>query len=104
MIATQGRTVKVLGVDSNGISEQAAVITRAWSARDTREGAVMVNLTVFPDSAMPMLLSSVQLFDTREQASAYRGGNPYAKAAFWPEREPHEPEAAAAAAPAQLAA
>ena len=101
MIPTQGRSVTVIGVPSNGISEQAAVITRVWSTgRDTRLGAVAVNLTVFPDCSMPQLHSSVLLYETRDEAMA--SGDRVA--AFWPQREPQEPEAAASIAPAQLAA
>lgn len=94
MIPTQGRQVIILGVKSNGIEEQPAIITRAWSTRDTREGPVMVNLTVFPDCGMPQLHSSVHLFETAEEAHAFRGGQPGMKAAHWPQRLPDDRVAA----------
>lgn len=86
MIPTIGRTVIVLGVYSNGATEAPAVITRAWSQRSTAEGAVAVNLTVFPDTQAPMLCTSVMLFHTPQEAAAYRGANPGVLAAHWPER------------------
>ncbi|MCW5657438.1 MAG: hypothetical protein KIT60_07025 [Burkholderiaceae bacterium] len=101
MIPTQGRMVRVLGVMSNGSDEQAAVITRAWSSRDTRDGAIAVNLTVLPDMGMPLLYSSVMLFDNRDLAMAWLGEQPHRRGAivaFWPETQP------VAAAPAVRAA
>lgn len=87
MKATIGRIVTVLGVSSNGATEAPGIITRAWSERDTREGAVAVNVTVFPDVAPPAALSSVMLFETREAARAWRFANT-APAAHWPEQGP----------------
>lgn len=105
MIPRQGLSVIVLGIEANGIGEQPAIITRTWSKRDTKDGAIAVNLTVFPDTCMPMLRSSVMLFETRREASAYRGGNLHAIAAFWPDNGSDDsPDAAVAGAPAQLAA
>jgi hypothetical protein len=86
MKATIGRMVTVLGVHSNGATEAPAVITRAWSDRDVAEGGVMVNLTIFPDMAPPLAQGSVTLFETAEEAHAWRGGNPVALAAHWPTR------------------
>lgn len=98
MIPTIGRTVIVLGIEANGALEQPAIITRSFSERDTRDCPACVNLTVLPDSQMPRLCGSVTLFETREQAMAFRGGSPHSLAAFWPERVPAGPEAAAAVA------
>lgn len=105
MIPRIGRTVIVTGYSSNGATDQPAIITRTYSSKDTREGAAAVNLTILPDCGMPVLRSSVMLFETRHEADAWRFGNVHAIAAFWPEGDGGpEPEAAVAAAPAQLAA
>lgn len=85
-IATLGRTVTVLGVNSNGSDEHPGVITRAWSGRDTKEGAVAVNLTVLPDLAPPVCHSSVMLHHTEQEARAYRAAQPNSIVAFWPSR------------------
>ena len=84
--ATIGRTVIILNVPSNGAIEQPAVITRAWSDLPTEQGAVAVNLTVFPDCAAPVCKSSVLLFDNAEAAHLHLGQNPHAIVAHWPER------------------
>lgn len=86
MKPTIGRTVIVHGIESNGAVDHPAVITRCWSERDTSEGAVAVNLTVFPDSQMPQVHSSVMLFESRSEAQAYAGGQSGVKVAHWPER------------------
>lgn len=85
-IPTLGRTVIVRGIGANGASESPAIITRAWSSRDTADGAVAVNLTVLPDMSPPVARSSVMLFDTEALASIYCGANPQALAAYWPPR------------------
>lgn len=87
MVPTIGRTVVVQGIDSNGATEAPAVITRAWSRRSTAEGAIAVNLTVFPDAAPPRVLTSVMLFHTAQEAHAYRGATPFSPAAHWPARD-----------------
>lgn len=51
-----GRIVLVTGKESNGVSEHAAIVTRAWSAE-------CVNVTVFPDNGAPYSLTSVQVSD-----------------------------------------
>lgn len=79
-----GRTVVVKGVESNGATEAPGIITRAWSSQDTKSGSVAVNLTVFPDHAPPICLSSVMLFETEEQACAYRGELASLAVAHWP--------------------
>lgn len=84
MVPKIGMVVIVRGVHSNGAAEAPAIITRAWSGRDTREGAVAVNLAVFPDAAPPRTHTSVMLFETQLQACEYRGANPQALAAHWP--------------------
>jgi hypothetical protein len=88
-VATIGRTVHLLGCPAHPNEPAAAVITRAWSTRDTAEGAVGVNLTVFPDGAPPLTLSSVMLFEDEQSARAYRFGSAGMQqqpAAFWPPR------------------
>lgn len=104
MIPTKGRTVTFRGIESNGSDEHPAMITRAWSTRDTSEGPVAVNLTVFPDMGRPECFSSVLLFHKREDAMAYCAVNLHARVAFWPDRVPDEPRAQAASAGAVLAA
>ncbi len=99
MIPTISRNVIVLGIESNGALEHPAVITRSFGGRrDTKDGAIAVNLTIFPDCSMPMLRSSVMLFESREEAQAYLAHNLHAIAAFWPERVSGEPPAVAAVA------
>lgn len=88
-VATLGRTMHVLGCPAHPNDPAAAVITRAWSQRDTTDGAVGVNLTVFPDGAPPMTLSSVMLFEDEVQARAYRFGSAGPQqqpVAYWPPR------------------
>lgn len=84
MVPQIGMPVIVRGVLGNGAAEAPALITRAYSGRDTREGAVAVNLVVFPDAAPPEIRTSVMLFDTVLQAQQYRGANPRLLAAHWP--------------------
>lgn len=84
--ATIGRTVIVHNLPSNGAIDQPAVITRAWSDRPTEEGAVRVNLTIFPDCGPVMNRGSVQLFNDAEAARRYVFENQHAIAAHWPER------------------
>lgn len=86
MKAAVGRIVRVLGVVSNGTDEQCAIITRAHSAQDTKDGAVYVNLTVFPDCGDQERYSSVALHETREEAAAAARATSSAVVAFWPER------------------
>ena len=85
-IPTIGRTVIVRGIGGNGADESPAIITRAWSSRDTADGAVAVNLTVLPDMQPPVPRSSVMLFDTEALASSYCGSHPHSLAAYWPAR------------------
>ena len=84
--ATIGRIVIVHNVPSNGAIDQPALITRAWSDRPTEEGAVMVNLTVFPDVSSPVFMGSVMLFDNAEAAHRHSFENQRAVVAHWPER------------------
>jgi hypothetical protein len=79
-----GASVICVGIPSNGSSEHAAIVTRAWDSKNTFDGPVTVNLTVFPDCAEPTCRSSVMLFLTAGQARShiekYSGG----VAAYWP--------------------
>lgn len=88
MKPTIGRTVIVRGspAEFNGATEAPAIITRVWSKRDTRDGPVLVNLTVFADLVDPLMVASVHLFDSADEAAIYRGANPGSTVAFWPER------------------
>lgn len=98
MKASIGRIVIVKGViNSNGIDEQAAIVTRAWADHDTAEKPVMVNVAVIPDmpSNTPGTVAlgvinrgSIYLYDNREQAlKAQAETSGYTPAvAFWPDR------------------
>ena len=76
-----GRIGHVIGPDaeSNGSTFASAVITRVWNE-------TMVNLTMFPDAAAPVVKTSVQFcLGTEEDARKYRT-NEYAHVAYWPPR------------------
>jgi len=82
MSPTQGRTVIVqgLGVASNGINTQAAVVTRMWSP-------TMVNLMVLPDAGVPYALTSVVFCqDETEAAEAVNHGT--TTVAYFPTKVP----------------
>lgn len=74
---TIGRIVHVVGPSaaSNGADAAPAVITRVWSDRT-------VNVTLFPDAAVPAVASSVPLFEDEEDARAMLPSY----AAFWPSK------------------
>lgn len=87
MKASIARLIIVLGHSSNGSEEQPAIITRAWSEQDTKDGPVLVNATVLPDCSEPVVQGSIKLFDSRDEAVAYRTGATLPeKVAFWPPR------------------
>lgn len=93
MKATIGSTVIALGVYSNGASVAPGIITRVWSTTDMKHGPVAVNLTVFPDNQLPILRSSVMLYETEQDAvKAAQSGN----VAYWPHIEIEVPAAVAA--------
>jgi hypothetical protein len=85
MKASIGRTVIVQGLNSNGATEQAALVTRVWSNKDTADEPVMVNLTVFPDCATPRSQGSVMLYDTKALAVAAQTSATHL-VAHWPDR------------------
>jgi hypothetical protein len=62
---------------SNGATEAPAIITRVWN--DT-----MINVTVFPDCAPPVNLTSVLLYGDAETAKGALTSAP--NAAYWPPR------------------
>lgn len=80
---TQGRiiTVKGPGVTSNGIDEQAAVITRVWWYRP-EEAVAMINTQVFCDCSHTINVSSIRMYSDRK-AGEQSGDATYA---FWPDR------------------
>lgn len=85
--ASIGRIVIVKGQNHNGSDEHPAVVTRVWATSEV--GGVeseYVNTTMFPDAGQPCPVTSVHLFQTREEAIAYREANPGSPAAFWPPR------------------
>lgn len=98
MKASIGHIVVVKGaLNSNGIDEQAAIITRVWADHDTVEKPVMVNVAIIPDmpSNGPGTVAlgvvnrgSINLYDNRGQALAAQAETSgYTPAvAFWPDR------------------
>jgi hypothetical protein len=99
-----GLMIITLGVlASNGTDEHPAIITRAWSDKDTADGPVCVNATVFPDlhSVPAVGQGSIMVYDTRELAEAAqervneigenrenfrKAGKSGPMVAFWPDR------------------
>jgi hypothetical protein len=76
------RMVLVVGTpaQSNGADVAPAVITRVFG--DHPDGGSVVNVTVFPDAALPRPATSVRLVDDEDQARALLPST----AAFWPPR------------------
>ncbi len=69
----------------NGSDEHPAIINRVWGANDpadARGSHVCINVTVLPDCAPPFCLTSVCLFETREEAAGSGAYQP----CWWPER------------------
>lgn len=94
-IPTLGRQVILHGLQSNGSVEHPAIITRSWGGqRSTTQGPIAVNLTVFPDAAMPQVHTSVMLFDDEDKARAHCAGRVGAMAAYWPPRTNWPPKPA----------
>jgi hypothetical protein len=58
-----GAPVIVLGAVSNGSDTHPGIVTRVWSE-------TCANLTVFPDAASPVLMSSMTVYGTEEAAKA----------------------------------
>lgn len=81
-----GRIVIVFdGQIHNGTSEHPAIINRVWGTNDPADvsgSSVCINTTVLPDCGVPYNATSVQLFQTKEEAQA--SGSVYC--AWWPER------------------
>lgn len=85
MKPTIGRIVTVLGLDSVGVREHPAMITRVLTpGSDTIDGAVKVNLAVFQDTAREIQPLTVDLYDTHEAAVAGQSGETDI-VAHWPE-------------------
>lgn len=71
---------------SNGTSDMPAIVTRVWGDGDPADAlgsSVCVNLTAFPDNAEPRPVSSVNLFETEEEAR----DSGFSRAAWWPGRQ-----------------
>lgn len=71
-IPKPGHTVMVLGVESNGTNEQAALVTRVWGGH-AKPNQYTVNLCVFPDGPCPagqgtMSLTTVRFVQTKSEA------------------------------------
>jgi hypothetical protein len=72
MTPSLGRIVLVHTAEKyNGCDTHPAIINRVWGDNDpaaARGAYSCVNLTVFPDCASPFSMTSVQLFETEEEA------------------------------------
>lgn len=69
----------------NGSYEHPAIVNRVWGSNDPAEakGAhVCINVTMFPDCGPPLSVTSLDLFETKDEADA--SGSP--NVAWWPER------------------
>jgi len=64
--------IVVVGPIANGASEHPAIITRVWEPeKDTVNGPVTVNATMFPDGAgEPEFQNQIHLYDSRDAALA----------------------------------
>lgn len=86
MVPSIGRIALVNTQETyNGSSTHPAIINRVWGDNDpasARGSFVAVNVTVFPDCASPFSITSVQLFETEEEAR--ESGNKHI--AWWPAR------------------
>ena len=71
---------------SNGSDRAPGIITRVWSnpQQDTIDGPAMVNATILPDLSVPQHASSIQLFDTEDDAR--ENAPPGMPFAYWPTR------------------
>lgn len=86
MAPSIGRIVLVQTAETyNGANVHPAIINRVWGDNDpaaARGAFVCVNMTVFPDCASPFSMTSVQLFETEEEARGSGGRH----VAWWPAR------------------
>jgi hypothetical protein len=62
--ACRGDFLLVRGITSNGTDEHTAIVTRAFAGN-------LVNVTLFPDGAMPLPLTAVTLFQNAQEAQEY---------------------------------
>lgn len=69
--------VIVVGIRSNGATEQAGMITRVWQARDLASGPMEVNVVIFPDDMPPLSRTSVTMYASLEQANAAAAKLPF---------------------------
>lgn len=89
-----GRIVVVKGPKSNGQDEHPAIVNCVHSVAhdiETPELFHLCNTTMFPDCGVPMAITSVYVFQNREQAIAWRERNGRSdydpNVAFFPDRE-----------------
>lgn len=64
--------IVVMGPIANGSQEHAAIITRVWEPeKDTVDGPVIVNATMFPDGGgETQFQNQIHLYDSRDAAIA----------------------------------
>lgn len=85
MKASIGRIVIAKTAQShNGTVEHPAIITRVWQAEPNAlyGGHALVNVTVFPDGETPFSLSSVRLYDSKEEVDEGEVGS--GVVCWWP--------------------
>jgi len=90
MKPTTGRISSVNDIKnpSNGVSAHPGIVARVWHSDDPADGGrCCVNATVLPDCGAPRPASSIDLYETKEDAMA-SGTNPVA---WWPDRSPAVP-------------
>ena len=73
--------------DFNGSKEHPAIINRVWGTNDPAEAKgsfVCVNATVLPDCGAPFSMTSLALYETKEEAdeASHNGSN----VGWWPSR------------------
>ncbi len=80
-----GRIVIVKGLVSNNSDEHPAIVNAVFGNEEVGPEVWKVNVTVFPDCGPPCCETSINVFDTREDATKYLSeGSKGARAAFWP--------------------
>jgi hypothetical protein len=73
--AYKGQNVIIVGVHSNGASDQAAIVTRVWMASAPVSAAV--NLAIFPDMASSTFRPSVDYYESLEAANKANARLPF---------------------------
>lgn len=85
MTPRQGNIVPAVGFRAtmNGTDTCPAIITRVWGEQ---EGVWTVNATLFPDTAAPIPVTSVKLYQDEAAARESLGAHATVTALHWPAR------------------